>query len=41
MNGTVRAINLLTSIFNEVFFTSFIGLFFFMRPVVHRKALML
>ena len=36
MNTRVRVMN---SLFNEVFFTSFFGYFYFMRPIVHRKAL--
>jgi len=34
-------INKLNSLFNEVFFASFFGFFFFMQPIVHRKALRL
>jgi hypothetical protein len=41
MNYSGRVINSLSSLFSEVFFTSFIGFFFFMRPVVHRRALTL
>jgi len=29
----------LRNLFNGVFFTSFFGFFFFMRPIVHREAL--
>jgi hypothetical protein len=41
MNHSGRVINSIISLFNEVFFTSFIGFFFFMRPIVHRRALTL
>jgi hypothetical protein len=39
MNRSGRVINSIISRFCEVFFTSFIGFFFIMRSVVHRKAL--
>ena len=38
MNRIIRIMNNLNSRFNEVFFTSFFGFFFFMRPIVHREA---
>ena len=34
-----RTMNRLNNLFNEVLFTSFFGFFFFMRSIVHRKAL--
>ena len=39
MDNRIHTMNKLNNLFNEVFFTSFFGFFFFMRPVVHRKAL--
>ena len=41
MNNQLHATNKLSNLFNEVFFTSFFGFFFFMQPIVHRKALAL
>jgi hypothetical protein len=41
MGNSNRIVNSLNNLFNEVFFTSFFGFFFFMRPVVRRNALRL
>ena len=41
MNNRINPMNKLNTLFNEVFFTSFFGFFFFMWPIVHRKALSL
>ena len=41
MNNQDRTMTRLNNLFSEVFFTSFFGFFFFMRPIVHRKALSL
>jgi len=41
MNNRIRISKDLNSLYNGVFFTSFIGFFFFMRPIVHRRALRL
>ena len=41
MNDRNRIMNILKNLISEVFFTSFFGFFFFMRPVVHGRALRL
>jgi len=39
MNDHTRIMNTLKSLLGEVFFTLFFGFFYFMRPVVHGRAL--
>ena len=41
MNKRNRMMNNLKILVSEVFFTLFFGFFFFMRPVVHGRALKL
>ena len=39
MDNRISQMNKLNNFFNEVFFTSSFEFFFFMRPIVHGKAL--